>query len=132
MRAAKPSPGQAFHLVNPHGLHLRQLVELVRSFGYALDQKPYTQWRADLIQATEHSTDNALYSLVTFFPQIDDASAQERTGEYQIFDCGNALAGLRNSPIACPPVDETLLQVYWSYMLRNAFLPAPKLIRSSL
>jgi hypothetical protein len=42
------------------------------------------------------------------------------------FDCGNTLAGLAGTAIACPPVDGRLLDPSFTHLTRTGFLDGPR------
>jgi amino acid adenylation domain-containing protein/thioester reductase-like protein len=122
------SLGKAFHLTNPAPIAISDLVAWIRSFGYTLEQLPYETWQARLLNNAGQSDENALYPLLATFAS---ASAGGETGPQQApvvphFDCQNTVNGLRHSNIACPPVDTTLLNTYFTYFIRSGFLSAPE------
>lgn len=47
-------------------------------------------------------------------------------------DCHKTLAMLAGSGIACPTVGKELLKAYFSYFVRNGFLPDPARSQSQL
>jgi len=117
--------GTNFHVLNPQPSHLKQLGDWTRSFGYSLEQMPYDEWRAALIQIDEGSVDNAAYSLIPlFFENVPQEQMPERTREAS-FDCQNTLAGLADSSIVCPQLDAQLLSTYFAYFIESGFLEAP-------
>jgi amino acid adenylation domain-containing protein/thioester reductase-like protein len=119
------SLGKAFHLVNPQLLDLKVLFNVIRSFGYPLQQLSYDQWRSELVKIAERSPEHTLYSLVPFFPPREGADSKPKLATLQ-FDCQNTLNGLTDSSIFCPPTDEKLLRTYLSYLVRSNILKAPQ------
>ena len=59
-----------------------------------------------------------------FLPLIEDVS--EEQVYMPLFDCSNTLAGLSNSPIACPPVSPELLSTYLDYYLQRGAVMLPR------
>jgi len=114
------SLNKTFHVVNPHPLHSNLLIDSLRSLGYPIQQIPYDRWRTELLNIARHSPEHALYPLVPFFP-ASESQAQTTSGELK-FDCQNTLAGLAGTSIVCPPIDNQLLHIYFSYLMRNGFL----------
>ncbi|MBD2625735.1 non-ribosomal peptide synthetase [Trichormus variabilis] len=113
--------GQAFHLVNNQLLHTNTLLEVIKSLGYQMQQTSYENWRSQLINIAGASPEHPLYSLVPFFSE--DTSQQKKpvkSGSLKI-DCQNAIAGLSNSQIICPDIDEKLLSTYISYLGKQGF-----------
>ena len=60
----KESLGKTFHLVNPHLIHLSDLVTWFRAFGYPLQQIALSRWQAELLNRAWHSQDNTLNSIM--------------------------------------------------------------------
>ncbi|GAA6615351.1 amino acid adenylation domain-containing protein [Scytonema sp. NUACC26] len=113
--------GETFHVVNPQPAHWSNVMTWLCSFGYSLEVIPYKQWRAALLKSAEHSTENALYPLISFF-------GEESSDNLVEFDCQNTLDGLAGTSIDCPSVSAELLNTYLSYYVRSGFLSAPQQI----
>lgn len=111
------SQGKAFHLVNPNPLTLNNLVHELRQFGYSINQVPYQQWQTIL---------NKKWNALSPLAQVITAPIWDHQLTHleiwlsgnQLFDCQNAIAGLRHSSISCPPIDAKLLKNYLSYLVR--------------
>ncbi|MBE9003324.1 amino acid adenylation domain-containing protein [Nostoc sp. LEGE 12447] len=114
------SIGKAFHFVNSQPFHSIKLIKLLRSLGYPLQQISNDQWQADLINIAEHYPEHPLYPLVPLLSEQNHNSAVLK------FDCQNTLDGLANTSIICPPIDDSLLNTYLSYLMQKGFLEAPK------
>ena len=125
----KESLGKTFHLITPYSIHLKELIDWINSFGYALKQVSYDEWLLQLNNFAEHWEENALYPLLTIFsrPASENrAPGQTDTSSQLQFDCYNTINGLSGTSITCPPVDPKLLHTYFSYFIRNGFLATPK------
>ncbi|HEY9656909.1 MAG TPA: hypothetical protein V6C65_00490, partial [Allocoleopsis sp.] len=107
-------------------IHLRDLADWIRQFGYPLKTLPYEAWHTHLTQAGGVDPGNALYPLVPFFAE----QSNQTTTAVLKFDDRNTRTGLANSGITCPPVDATLLETYFTYLIHSQFLPAPTLSKS--
>lgn len=126
----RESTGKVFHLMNPRSVRWDEIVGWFRSYGFSIRQVTYREWR----EGIERSPDNALYPLLATFPHdegdddraVPEVSSQKRV----IFDCQNTLAGLKNSPVICPPADFALIDAYLSYLVRRGVLDAPSPIES--
>lgn len=115
--------GQAFEIVNPEPLEWRQLVNWIGRRGYPLQQVSYEAWYAELLkQASVHASDNALAPLRTLF--VNQNFIQKTLGAFH-FDCGNTLDGLAINSIVCSPVNDDLLNTYFSYFTQSGFLNPP-------
>lgn len=114
------SIGKAFHFVNSQPFHSIKLIKLLRSLGYPLQQISNDQWQADLINIAEHYPEHPLYPLVPLLSEQNHNSAALK------FDYQNTLDGLANTSIICPPIDDSLLNTYLSYLMQKGFLEAPK------
>ncbi len=114
------STGQVFHISNPKPIQLRDLATWICSFGYPLKTLSYDAWQAQLTQG-DIDPQNALYPLIPFFAKQAAQAAQAALK----FDDRNTRTGLANAEITCPPIDDQLLETYFSYLIRSQFLPAP-------
>ena len=125
----KESLGKAFHLVNPHPLHLSNFVNEIHSCGYPIQQISYDKWQTDLIKDARRSQDNALSPLLSLlFKRLSEEQLtylEMCLIGAQFFDCQNTVSGLAGTSIICPPVDARLLGNYLSYFIRSGFLDAP-------
>jgi amino acid adenylation domain-containing protein/thioester reductase-like protein len=114
------SLGKTFHLVHPQTLHSNTLIDHIRSSGYAIEQNSYEQWREKLLNVTQNSLEHPLYSLVPFFPARQ--AQKDSNSEVLQFDNQNVINGLVGTSIICPPVDNQLLSVYFSHLIKQGFL----------
>ncbi|OWY66398.1 hypothetical protein B7486_37070 [cyanobacterium TDX16] len=122
------SIGKAFHLLNPHPLHLSQLVNVMHILGYPIQQIPYEMWQSKLLDP-ELSQTNALSplsSLLTEKSEKQQTYLETSLLSSQVHDCQNTVNGLLGTPIVCPPVGGQLLKAYFSFLVRSGFLPAAK------
>ncbi|MDC0832897.1 amino acid adenylation domain-containing protein [Geitlerinema sp. CS-897] len=115
---------KVFHLTNPKPLQLRALIEAIASFGYPLQQMAYEPWRSRLEAFVQQSHSQRWKSLLPIFPKT---LSEELLQVVKLrFDCQNTLQGLKDTAIACPPVDRQLLKTYWTYLIDRGFLDSPK------
>jgi thioester reductase-like protein len=119
------SVGKTFHLVNPHPIHMREIVTWIRSFGYQLRQVPYDHWLAELLDPARHSRDDAIYSLVPLFSLSVSDKVPTMVRRMPALDCRNTLNGLAGTSIVCPPIDGEVFTTYLSYIVRSGFLDPP-------
>jgi thioester reductase-like protein len=126
----RESMGKVFHLMNPRSIRWDEIVGWFRSYGFSIRQATYREWR----EGIERSPDNALYPLLATFPHDedeDDRTVPEVSSQKRVdFDCRNTLAGLKDSPVICPPADFALIDAYLSYLVRRGVLDAPSSIES--
>jgi thioester reductase-like protein len=142
---SEQSLGGVFHLVNPRPVHLREMVDWIRSAGYPIEQLPYDRWRSELLSGGGNGNGQTANTLVPLFSATSDGSARgqepteggntvDRIGSLMAaqyaarsvaFDDERARAGLAGEPIVCPPVDADLFARYLSYFARIGFLSSP-------
>ncbi len=142
--------GKVYHLVNPRQIHVRELVDWIRSSGYPVEPVPYDRWRAQLLSRAGRFKDEAVHSLVPLFsartqeqalgtgdspPDLNGQNTVDQIGsiiaaQYAArsveFDDQQAREGLAGS-IVCPLVDAEVFARYFSYFTRTGFLHAPVL-----
>lgn len=117
------SIGQAFHIVTPHLLPWRELLQWVNEFGYPLQVVPYEQWQTELIRiASSQNRENALYPLLPLFLDTEETPEDWLPQRY---DCQQTLDHLAETTITCPKPDDSLLRTYFSYFVQSGFLPPP-------
>ncbi|MBW4687497.1 MAG: thioester reductase domain-containing protein [Komarekiella atlantica HA4396-MV6] len=122
----KESLGKAFHLSNPQPINWKKFGDLLRSFGYKIEQLSYEDWQAQL-ENNVRSPENPLYPLLPFFvkkwteKQLTITEIYQQSRRMQI-NCQETLTALANTDIVCPPVDSNLLNTYLSYFKRSEFL----------
>lgn len=122
------SVGKAFHLNNPHYSSWDEVARSINEFGYPVQQLPYEDWEAQLIE-TVGAQDNALNGLLPFFLRrwSDEQLTFAGLGQRRVkLNCQATVAQLVDSAIACPRVDAQLLDTYFSYFIQSQFLDAPK------
>lgn len=105
---------------------MSKLVAQIDSFGYPVKQIAYEKWQVELINAK--SEDNALTPIASMFTEkVTEAQLtyiELSSMVLQIFDCQNTLAGVANSDITCPTLDDKLIRTYLSYLSRSGCLNA--------
>ncbi|MCC5644520.1 amino acid adenylation domain-containing protein [Nostoc sp. CHAB 5824] len=124
------SLGKAFHVLNQELLNLKILINVVRSFGYSLQQVSDQRWQLELMKIAENFPNHPLYPLIPLFTlkkaSISPPKPQNPNFLTLEFDCSNTQQGLIGTSILCPQTDEKLLTTYFSYLIRNKFLSIPK------
>ncbi|TBR56878.1 hypothetical protein B4U84_25835 [Westiellopsis prolifica IICB1] len=116
----KKSLGKLFHVINPTYLPSDKLFNAIRSLGYPLEQISYEKWLTELKSEDEDTLENALHQ---FLP---DLSSEDDFYEHSLhYDYHHTLEELATTSIACPPIDEKLLNKYFSYFQKTGFLPSP-------
>jgi thioester reductase-like protein len=119
------SLNKTFHLFNTQSLSWNTLVGWMKTRGYALRHLPYGEWYAELRHAVEQSTGNALSPFMPIFPVPGEEGQMAQAPQAVLFDAKNTSDGLANTAITCPPVDSTLLTIYFTHFVRSGFLCAP-------
>ena len=103
----------------------KKLFNLIESLGYPIQQMSYTQWHSQLLEQIKQSSAHPLYP---FLPLFSEPTSEERKSIFReylnmpILDCQNTLDGLADTSIQCPPVDEKLLDTYFSSFIRNGLI----------
>jgi thioester reductase-like protein len=122
------SINKTFHLVNLNSIYWQNLVQWMKTFGYSLKPLSYTKWQETLKYSLSQS--NALYPLIPFLTEqatSDKVSFLEIFSQNKTprFDCTNTEKELKNK-IQCKPVNNELLNIYFSYLTKIGFLPTPQ------
>ena len=118
------SLGKIFHVLNPTQIEMSAMIDLVRSFGYPIEDVSYDIWRTKLVNFIENSQENDLNSLLLIFPE---KFSEEQLQVLQLkYDCQNTLNGLLGSSISCPQPNAELINIYLFYLIDRGFFQAPE------
>ncbi|MDJ0695420.1 non-ribosomal peptide synthetase [Mastigocoleus sp. MO_188.B34] len=122
------SIGKHFHLWNPHPVPLSKLYEWIESFGYRLKIVSFEEARQQAIQV---ESSHPLYPLVPLIRDEDEEppvalDPQFIDTHHPKLECQNTLKGLEGSSIECPPMNEKLMHLCLTYLVKIGFLEAPK------
>ncbi|NEQ97354.1 MAG: NAD-dependent epimerase/dehydratase family protein [Cyanothece sp. SIO2G6] len=117
----------AFHLLHSSPVTSEILFRSIQNKGYGIQRIPYDQWREKLLAIAQSSPDHHLYPLVALFPtdQTDVSSNSNKNLVPVTFDCQNAVSGLQNSNLSCPPIDAHLIDTYLSYLIKTNQIQPP-------
>ncbi|MGK5532608.1 thioester reductase domain-containing protein [Streptomyces sp. URMC 129] len=116
--AGKTSHGTTYHLVNRHKMRFSQLAETLAR-RWPVRVVPVDEWWQAL-RAGYGDGENDLH------PVMDVVEAFVVGGEEAIdYDDKNAEAALAATGIACPPLDQRLLDLYLGWLTRTGYLPEP-------
>jgi thioester reductase-like protein len=117
--ALGPSSG-TYHLVGRHPVAWSEIVEWLRSLGYALAELPYAEWRA-LLAERAVATGNALAPLLPLFVEHDDTDWLYLPP----YDDARTETALRGTGVTCPPVDAAMIRRYVERFVVSGYLRRP-------
>ncbi|MFB9326744.1 amino acid adenylation domain-containing protein [Paenibacillus aurantiacus] len=113
--------GQVFHIVNPQQILYTDLVQMIRDCGYTVElmsMQAYTEW---LLDASIPKDPEGLRIAMS---QLGGDGAQDSP---LVYDCANAAAFLKETTVACPPVDQAFVKRMIDYAVSiGYFPPVPK------
>ena len=117
--------GKAFHLQHPQPVALKELVNWVSKFGFAVEFIPYQEWQTKLVEIADAT--NPLYTLRPFLLErwskeqitIPDLYLQSKR---PIISCQATQYALSGSPVVCPPIDSKLFMTYSAFLIESGFL----------
>ena len=112
-------PGGTYHLINPVRMPFRQLVASMRRRGYQADPVDAATWWATLRDALGVRP-NELHPVMETVEEL--VVRGEENVDYGVRNTEAVLAG---TDIACPPLDEDLLDTYFDYLVRSGYLEPP-------
>lgn len=120
------SIGKAFNLVNKNIKTVRELADMINSFGYNIKVLPYDEWKQCLVAS---GPENALKLLEPLFleEKSEEESVIRRYADLEAhFDSTNVFDGLKDTGIRCAPVDKALIFKYLCHFISAGYIPAPK------
>ncbi len=106
-----------------------ELFEMIRLYGYPLKKLSPKQWQNELRQYVKK--DDPLFPFVSLLTQPVTIVNQEPITAMELYqntplaDCKNMMAVLAGTDIICPSLDEKLLDIYFSYLIKSGFLEPP-------
>lgn len=123
----KNIPDGIFHLTNPSYLTWKKVVCWISSYGYSLKLVQANQWTIKLRDVVEESHDNALKPFLFYFSPNTASSRNVEVNKVhgKYYDCRNTLSNLKDTHIACPPINNDLFLKYISYLIKTRFLNPP-------
>jgi myxalamid-type nonribosomal peptide synthetase MxaA len=123
------SIGKTFHLWNPQPVATAQIYDWLRAFGYRAETVSRDIAR-DRVLFVEPS--NPLYPFVPHFRREKPGAAEMSMFHPDIMknvdhglECRNTTAGLADSGIECPRIDQTLMNRCLDFLVKANCLPAP-------
>jgi hypothetical protein len=112
--------GRAFHLTNPHRMHMGQALAFLRDQGYRFEELRFAELRDYLLGSRDFGS-NALFPYQAILEEMDDISLQLPT-----YDTRDTERELRGSGIACAPADAALFGLYLNYLRSIGYMPEPE------
>lgn len=120
------SENRAFNLLNENLMPMKQFYRLLRRLGYPVEHLPLPAWREKL--ESFPPDENALRVLSCLFSDRypPGEGLVERFGTRQaVMSADNTCKLLSGSGIACPPVDDALMERYLAHFAQCGYIPAP-------
>ncbi|MYX09095.1 non-ribosomal peptide synthetase [Streptomyces sp. SID8375] len=114
LSCSQSAAGGTYHLSNPTGVALSEILGHLRSFGYELVEVPLAEWK----RIIGSDPGNAVFPLLGTFTD----SAGGGLGDL-VFDSMNTERELSGAGMARPRVDRELFATYVDYFVRTGFLP---------
>ncbi|RKP35182.1 male sterility protein-domain-containing protein, partial [Dimargaris cristalligena] len=110
-----------FHIESPSRFSYNDMFDQLRLYGFSIVSIPYSLWCVYIKEATDKSTDNALYPVLQFTQ--DDMPKNTRL---PILDTSHTQVICHTGGIDCPPIS-SLIGLYLAYMVKVGFITPPTL-----
>jgi thioester reductase-like protein len=130
--ATGPSPARGtYHLTNPAPGRLADVVRRMRAAGCEITTLSYAEWVAELVRhvAEDPTSPTAPFvSLCVDRGRGTDLSVKELylEGVFPRLDRTNAEAATAEAGLACPPVDDALIDHYLDHLFGCGFMRRPR------
>jgi len=111
--------GKTFHLLNPYPTEWELFFNSICSLGYSLEKISYDQFLAEIKHQSSQNPKNKLYSSLFLLLKISKLFSPNELK----FDANWTLAQLLDRSITCAPVNEELLNLYFSNFQRIGYFP---------
>lgn len=112
----KEAIGQAFNVINPRSVSMKQLISDIRKCGYTVHYIPFPLWKKKLHESTAEQ--NSLVLLESLFEAGTDANPgmmRHFIGKDTTYDTSKTELLLNGSGITCPVVDTKMIAAYLRY-----------------
>lgn len=117
------SVNEAFNIINPKSVPIRELVAQIRKCGYPVQYVPFLLWRHRLKQAD--SKDNSLAVLECLFEsgtETNPGILRHFTGIDTTYDTSQTSLLLNGSGIRCPAIDRKMIAAYLRYFEKLGYI----------
>lgn len=126
----KAAQGEIFHLVNPALVSWQEIIGWLISFGYPLQQVPFSNWWTEVAREAEQSSDANFQPLLHLlgedaYPDQQASAPQLPPRRASQYSNKQAEEQLKGSFIVCPSVDAELLGTHLTYLVNQGWLKAP-------
>ncbi len=121
---------QVFHLTDSPSIHWRDVVQMVRTFGYTIEATSYKLWYLRFSASVEAGESNALRQ---FFPLYgEDAPSKDAAdeGSYPFYKNDHLKAALEGSGIRCMTLNQDMMDRYLNYFIETGYLEHPSMINA--
>jgi amino acid adenylation domain-containing protein/thioester reductase-like protein len=123
--------GNTYHLASPQHALLGALTGRLRECGFTIRDIPYQDWVDHLLR---HAARHPSHPMTPFVPLfVDRSPGSDMTvaemyleRNFPWYGQANTQRALRDSGIAFPPVDENLLDLYITRLVRTGYLVNPR------
>ncbi|MDT0449273.1 amino acid adenylation domain-containing protein [Streptomyces hesseae] len=126
----RPAGWRVHHLTNPRPAMLSDVLDRMRTAGFAIRTMPYNQWVGELVRHVARNPTSAtapFVSLCVDRSRNADISVKEMylKGVFPVLGRRNAEEALDGSGLHCPPVDTALLDRYLEFFFSSGYIPRP-------
>ncbi|KAJ1772298.1 large subunit of alpha-aminoadipate reductase [Coemansia sp. RSA 1843] len=108
-----------YHVFNSERFRFQNMFDLLRTYGYAVRDVEYMQWRSFLMDFTLSNNDTALYPLLHYV--LDDLPTSTKSPD---LDDQHTRALLEGTGIRCASMRD-LMGLYLAYLVKAQFIAAP-------
>lgn len=114
-----------FHLTDSPAIHWKDVVEMVRTYGYHIEATPYKEWYQRLSASIEQGERNALSKFFALFGEDSPSKDAGDVGSYPYYRNDHLKEALNASDINCEAMGQSLIDRYLRYFIEIGYLPAP-------
>jgi thioester reductase-like protein len=122
---------RTYHLTNPRPATLADMIECMRAAGHSIEQVPYQQWVADLVNYVARHPDAPTAPFVPLC--VDRAKAGDMSvkemyfeGTFPTLGRDNVERDLADAQLCCPPADAALLNLYLTHFHTAGYITEPR------
>ncbi len=114
--------GRTFHISNPGLVSSKSMIDYGNTLGFQVGYAPFGDW---LKAAWRVASVSDGFALSPFLTLLEADGGEDGESQAQRYQCAETLEALAGGGIACPRIDESILNVYFRFLIKQGFLPVP-------
>lgn len=121
--------GETLHITNPQPLFWIELIDLVKKWGYRVQEVSYGECMRGLIRCAREGLETPMLAFLPFHTQRRAGMSRYLLEDYYApvrWDCKRTIAGLTEMKVPLPPEPRRLARLYVDYLVQQGHIRPPE------